>query len=140
MLFSSCKKEEKVEKQLVEQVISAPSEVPKKIKIALEPESDKDAFGKVVLKEEDGNITITALVSGLSTGEHPVLVEDIKNAIVKTSIGILIADENGNGTISNTSEFWCFDCEENDKRILGKKIVIYQSDDKTEVNCSGIIE
>ncbi|MFS4482860.1 superoxide dismutase family protein [Hyunsoonleella sp. 2307UL5-6] len=172
--LTACKKkkeEVKVEDTTVE------VEKNKKIKIALNSKSDTNTSGNVVFKQENGSVTMTAIISGLQAGEHAIHIHttadcsspDGKSAgghwnptskphgkwgndtgYHKGDIGNFIADENGNGTISKTTDEWCIGCGDTTKDILGKAIIVHAgADDFTSqpsgaagarVSCAGIIQ
>ncbi|MBB1489809.1 superoxide dismutase family protein, partial [Oceanospirillum sp. D5] len=68
----------------------------------------------------------------------------------KGDIGNFTADENGNGTISMTTDESCIGCGDSTKDILGKAVIVHAgADDFTSqpsgaagarVSCAGIIE
>ena len=136
--LSSCKKKENTKEQVADEVIEPKVHTPQKLKILLMPKNNASANGKVIIKQEGSSVTITALVSGLVTGEHPVYIQ--KEGMDKILIGNLITDENGNGTISKTSDAWCIDCEDKAKDIKGKSIVVLSGQDNHTISCAGIIE
>ncbi|GAB1857106.1 hypothetical protein MHTCC0001_19420 [Flavobacteriaceae bacterium MHTCC 0001] len=141
-VFISCgdkKKEQTIEDVEVVETKVVPK--PKKIKVSLDAKNGTNASGSVSFKTLEGLVTVTAIVSGLAPGEHPVYIQ--KQETITTDrefIGNLIADENGNGTISKTSNSWCIGCEDKIKDILKKTVVIYSVADPTKVSCSGIIK
>ena len=146
-IFTSCKKNNEEEKT-VEPDVKVAIVKPRKIKVVLSPESNTNAAGKVMLKTENNSVTITAIVSGLTSGEHALYIQDNTKEIDNNSkfIGKLIADENGNGTLSKTTEDWCVGCDNVTKDILGKHIVVYTKVNdssnalETSVSCSGFIK
>lgn len=177
---TSCKKEEKeteVVKETVEVVKSEVVTQSKKVTMKLEPKSDSKASGNVVFKEVDGTVTMTAVLGGLSEGTHAIHIHekaDCSSADGKSSgghwnptaqphgkwgdatgyhrgdIGNFEADENGNGTITTSTTEWCIGCEDANKDITGKAIIVHQgTDDFTSqpsgaagarISCGGIIE
>lgn len=172
--LTACKKkkeEKKVEEKTVEVVKT------KKVKMALNAKSDSDTSGNVVFKEEDGSVTMTAIISGLTAGEHAIHIHETADCSSpdgksagghwnptgqphgkwgdatgyhKGDIGNFTADENGNGTISMTTDEWCIGCGDTKKDILGKAVIVHAgADDFTSqpsgaagarVSCAGIIE
>ncbi|MFD2726812.1 superoxide dismutase family protein [Hyunsoonleella rubra] len=175
--LSACKK--KKEDVKVEETVEETVEVvkTKKVKIALNAKSETNATGNVVFKEEDGSVTMTAIISGLEPGEHAIHIHaksdcsspDGKSAgghwnptntphgkwgamegYHKGDIGNFIADENGNGTISFTTDQWCIGCGDPNKDIVGKGVIVHAgADDFTSqpsgaagarVSCAGIIQ
>lgn len=174
--LTACKKK-KEEVKVEEETVVTEAVKTKKVKIALNAKSDSNTSGNVVFKEEDGSVTMTAIISGLTAGEHAIHIHqtadctsaDGKSAgghwnptgkphgkwgnatgYHKGDIGNFTADENGNGTISMTTNEWCIGCGDTTKDILGKAIIVHAgSDDFTSqpsgaagarVSCAGIIE
>ncbi len=175
--FTSCKKEKKVTKTVETETTETAVVAPKKIKIALNAKSDSNVSGNVVFKEVDGVVSMTAIISGLSPGQHAIHIHDssdcssidgksagghwnptaqphgkwgIETGYHKGDIGNFTADENGNGTISFTTDQWCIGCGIETKDILGKGIIVHAgTDDLTSqpsgaagarVSCAGIIQ
>lgn len=175
--FTSCKKEKKATKTVESEVTETAVVAPKKVKIALSAKSDSNVTGNVVFKEADGQVSMTAIISGLSAGQHAIHIHassdcsspDGKSAgghwnptaqphgewgaetgYHKGDIGNFTADENGNGTISFTTDEWCIGCGDDTKDILGKGVIVHAGiDDFTSqpsgaagarVSCAGIIQ
>ncbi|MFL1012341.1 superoxide dismutase family protein [Flavisericum labens] len=177
--LASCKKAKK------EAPIVVPGTVPteldisetKKIKMELTAKSGSDVSGNVVFKEENGQVSMTAIISGLEPGQHAIHIhessdcssDDGKSAgghwnptakphgkwgaaegYHKGDIGNFTADENGNSTISFTTDEWCIGCDDHTKNIVGKGVIVHAgADDFTSqpsgaagarVSCAGIIE
>lgn len=135
-----------------------------KITFKLEPKSDSKASGSVVFKEEDGKVTFTAVIGGLSEGTHAIHIHDKADcssadgkstgghwnptnephgkwgAVAgyhKGDIGNFEADESGNGIITTTTDQWCIGCEDATKNILGKAIIVHQGVDDFTSQPSG---
>ena len=162
--FTSCKKEKKapktVEIETVEKVVVAP----KKIKITLNAKSDSNVSGNVVFKEVEGEVSMTAIISGLTAGQHAIHIHnssDCSSADGKSAgghwnptaqphgkwgaetgyhkgdIGNFTADENGNGTISFTTKEWCIGCGDDTKDILGTSVIVHAGVDDLTSQPSG---
>jgi Cu-Zn family superoxide dismutase len=175
--FTSCKKEKKETKTTETEVTETKAVAPKKVKIALNPKSDSNVSGNVVFKEVDGVVSMTALISGLTPGQHAIHIHASSDCTAadgssagghwnptaqphgkwgdaagyhKGDIGNFTADENGNGTISFTTDQWCIGCGDETKDILGKSVIVHAGvDDLTSqpsgaagarVSCAGIIQ
>ncbi|GAA4885137.1 superoxide dismutase family protein [Flaviramulus aquimarinus] len=175
--ITSCKKEKKEVKVIETETIETAVLTPKKIKVPLTAKSDSNVSGNVIFKEENGEVSMTAIISGLEPGEHAIHIHassdcsspDGKSAgghwnptntphgkwgaetgYHKGDIGNFTADENGNGTISFTTDEWCIGCGDNTKDILGKGVIVHAgADDLTSqpsgaagarVSCAGIIQ
>ena len=178
--LSACKNDKKkTEKTIEEDVVVTEEKVEttKKIKIALNAKSDSNVSGNVVFKEENGTVTMIALIDGLEPGNHAIHIhktadctsDDGKSAgghwnpnaqphgkwgategYHKGDIGNFTADENGNGTITFSTDEWCIGCDDDTKNIIGKGIIVHAGEDDltsqpsgaagARVSCAGIIE
>ncbi|WP_298424385.1 superoxide dismutase family protein [uncultured Kordia sp.] len=167
--------EEKTEK-VSEETATKTTEV-KKVKFALASKSDSNVTGNVVFTEKYGIVNMTAVMEGLTPGKHAIHIHakadcsspDGKSTgghwnptsqphgkwgaatgYHKGDIGNFDADENGNGTISFQTDEWCIGCDDENKNIIGKAIIVHQgTDDLTSqpsgaagkrVSCGGIIQ
>jgi len=95
-------------------------------------------------------------VDGKSAGGHwnPTLESHGKwgdsKGFHRGDIGNFNVDENGNGTVSFSTDLWCLDCDDLNKNIIGKSIIIHQGSDDlvsqpsgaagSRIACGGIIE
>lgn len=170
-------KMELLEKEKLETAEKAKMEASKKVTLKLEPKSDSKASGSVVFKEENGQVKMVAVIGGLSEGTHAIHIHEKADCsspdgkssgghwnptsqphgkwgestgFHKGDIGNFEVDENGNGTISMTTDQWCVGCGDATKNIVGKAIIVHQgTDDFTSqpsgaagarVSCGGIIK
>ncbi len=166
--------EETTEVEVVEE--NVPSDI-KKISMTLESKSGSTATGTVDFIEDSGVVKMIATLSGLTPGTHAIHIHEKadcsaddgtstgghwnptfaphgkwgdKEGFHKGDIGNIVADENGNGSISMKTDEWCIGCGDEKKDILGKAIIVHQgTDDFTtqptgaagaRVSCGGIIE
>jgi Cu-Zn family superoxide dismutase len=173
----SCKKNKKEVKTTENETVKTAVVAPKKVTAALTAKSDSNVSGNVVFTEENGSVSMTAIISGLEPGVHAIHIHessdcsssDGKSAgghwnptnephskwgasegFHKGDIGNFTADENGNGTITFSTDQWCIGCGDASKDILGKGIIVHAgADDFTSqpsgaagarVSCAGIIE
>ncbi|WP_242094613.1 superoxide dismutase family protein [Aestuariivivens sediminicola] len=177
----SCKNEKKEpvdsEETKVEVSLETVVKEVKKLTINLEPKSDSKVNGQVTFKEEDGVVTMTAIMSDLEPGVHAIHLHqtaDCSSADGKSTgghwnptaqphgkwgdeagyhkgdIGNFTADENGNGLIQFSTDEWCIGCDDENKNILGKAVIVHAgADDLTSqpsgaagarISCAGIIE
>ena len=174
--LTACKKK-KEEVKVEEDVTKTEVTKTKKVKIALNAKSGTNATGNVVFKEEDGNVNMTAIISGLEPGEHAIHIHETSDCSSpdgksagghwnptskqhgkwgdaegyhKGDIGNFTADNNGNGTISFSTDQWCIGCGDATKDITGKGVIVHAgADDFTSqpsgaagarVSCAGIIQ
>jgi Cu-Zn family superoxide dismutase len=150
---------------------------PTSIQFAMEPKSDSDVEGVVNFTEEDGTVTMTAEFTGLSEGEHAIHIHEKADCSAadgasagghwnptaqphgkwgddggyhRGDIGNFTADAEGNATHEFSTDQWCIDCEDENKNITGKAVIVHQGvDDFTSqpsgdagarVSCTGIIQ
>ena len=128
----------------------------KKIAVPLQSKSDSNVTGNVIFKEEKGVVSMIAVVSGLSEGEHAIHLHEkadcssadgkstgghwnptaqphgkwgAKEGYHKGDIGNFTANEKGQGTISFTTNEWCIGCGDPAKDIVGKAVIVHQGTD-----------
>ncbi|MGO4911900.1 superoxide dismutase family protein [Leeuwenhoekiella sp. W20_SRS_FM14] len=172
-------KDKETEELTTTETTEAVQEAPavKKITVKLDSKSGSTAEGSAVFKEEDGKVTMTAVFEGLEPGMHAIHIHENADCSAddgtsagghwnptkeqhgkwgdaagyhKGDIGNFQADENGNGTITMTTDEWCIGCEDNMKNIVGKGLIVHQGADDfksqpsgdagARVSCGGIIE
>lgn len=151
--------------------------VEKTVTLILESKSESSAAGKVNFTEVNGIVKMNAKISGLTPGMHAIHIHekaDCSSPDGKSSgghwnptkvqhgkwgnaegyhkgdIGNFEADENGLGTVSMETSEWCIGCDDENKNILGKAVIVHQGvDDFTtqptgaaggRVSCGGIIQ
>ncbi|MBJ7881185.1 superoxide dismutase family protein [Gelidibacter salicanalis] len=178
-MTTSCKNEKKDTRTEVKEEMPMETKTNdiKKMQIALESKSGSSVKGNAVFTEEDGVVTMVAVVGSLKEGEHAIHLHEKADCSAddgtssgghwnptnqphgkwgspdgyhKGDIGNFMADANGNGTITITTDEWCIDCGDANKDIVGKAIIIHENvDDFTtqptgnaggRVSCGGIIQ
>jgi Cu-Zn family superoxide dismutase len=154
ILTTSCKKDKKDAEKKVEEVVET-VEV-KKIKATLSPKSDSKVSGNVVFTEENGVVSMVAIMDGLSPGEHaihlheeadctsadgkstgghwnPTFTDHGKWGAVegyhKGDIGNFIANDKGQATVNFSTDEWCIGCGDPNKDITGKAVIVHQGVD-----------
>lgn len=147
------------------------------IKFTMEPKSDSGVQGEVTFTEENGEVKMTGTFAGLSEGEHAIHIHekaDCSSADGKSTgghwnptsephgkwgaaegyhkgdIGNFTADADGNATVSFATDQWCMGCDDMNKNIIGRAVIVHQGvDDFTtqptgdaggRVSCTGIIQ
>tara|TARA_A100000171_G_C2140207_1_gene154662 strand:- start:11327 stop:11926 length:600 start_codon:yes stop_codon:yes gene_type:complete len=150
---------------------------PRTFSLELESKSDSKATGTVAFKEDNGTVTMKAKIMGLSPGTHAIHIHEKadcsspdgtssgghwnptfedhgkwgdENGFHRGDIGNFEANEQGEGTVTITTDLWCIGCGDEKKDILGKAIIVHQGvDDFTSqpsgdagarVSCGGIIQ
>ena len=148
----------------------------KKLEITLESKSSSTVSGTATFIEKNGKVTFLAKMTGLKPGIHAIHIHEKSDCSAadgssagghwnptfkkhgkwgeaeyhKGDIGNFTADENGNGSITLTTDQWAIGGEDETKNILGKGLIVHQgADDFTSqpagnagarVACSAIIK
>ncbi|ALJ05201.1 superoxide dismutase [Pseudalgibacter alginicilyticus] len=173
----SCKNKTKETKTMEYKTTETTVMAPKKVEIVLNAKSESNANGLVVFTEEDGKVSMTANISGLDAGVHAIHLHEKADCSSdngtsagghwnptaqphgkwgdaagyhKGDIGNFTADENGNGTVTFSTDEWCIGCNDTSKNILNKSVIVHaEADDFTSqpsgdagsrVSCAGIIQ
>ncbi|SMC87176.1 superoxide dismutase family protein [Cellulophaga tyrosinoxydans] len=164
--FTSCKESKKTtetKKEIEKEMPEVAMEV-KTISMALEPKSDSNVTGEVVFSQKDGEVFMTATMSGLTPGEHAIHLHETADCSAADGssagghwnptfkphgkwgaeagyhsgdIGNFMADENGNATVEFNTDQWCIDCEDETKNIIGKGVIVHQGLDDFTSQPSG---
>ena len=149
----------------------------KKLQLILEAKSGSNTNGTVILSEKDGQVTLEASINGLEEGTHAIHIHEKAdcsanngksagghwnptfeahgawgdtNGFHRGDIGNFIADSNGFGMITFNTDLWCLGCDNKEKNLMGKAIIVHQGEDDltsqpsgaagTRISCSGIIK
>lgn len=151
------------------------SETSKKLKIDFIAKSNSSVSGYATFTEKKGKVTFTAKISGLKPGVHAIHLHEKsdcsaadgssagahwnptfkkhgkwgKGEYHKGDIGNFTADNDGNGTITLTTDEWCIGCGDETKDILGKGLIVHQGADDfvsqpagnagARIACSGVV-
>ena len=147
------------------------------VTFSMEPKSDSEVKGEVTFTEENGEVKMMANLSGLSEGEHAIHIHqnaDCSSADGKSAgghwnptdephgkwgaeegyhkgdIGNFTADGDGNATVEFSTSEWCMGCDDENKNIMGKAVIVHQGQDDftsqpsgaagARVSCTGIIQ
>ena len=180
--FYNCKEVKKEAQEAAEEAETAVEEMKEavaveSIKFTMEPKSESTVKGEVSFTEENGEVKMIALLTGLTEGEHAIHIHDkadcssadgkstgghwnptsephgkwgAAEGYHKGDIGNFIADAEGNATKEFTTEQWCIGCDDPNKNIVGKAVIVHQGVDDFEsqpsgaagarVSCTGIIQ
>jgi superoxide dismutase, Cu-Zn family len=148
----------------------------KNLSITFESKSNSNVKGTATFKEKNGKVTFVANLTGLNPGVHAIHIHEKSDCSAadgssagghwnptfkkhgkwgvgeyhRGDIGNFVADANGNGTITMTTDEWCIGCEDATKNILGKGLIVHQGADDfvsqpsgnagARVACSAIIK
>jgi Cu-Zn family superoxide dismutase len=165
--------------EAAEEMMEAAKEevMPKTITFSMEPKSNSNVRGEVTFTDKGGMVSMTANLSGLTPGEHAIHLHEKADCSAddgtstgghwnptnephgkwgapegyhKGDIGNFTADAEGNATVEFETDQWCIGCDDENKNILGKGVIVHEgSDDYTSqpsgaagsrVSCAGIIE
>ncbi len=147
-----------------------------KLVVNFESKSNSNTKGTATFIEKKGQIIFSANITGLNPGVHAIHIHDKSDCsssdgssagghwnptfkkhgkwggmeFHKGDIGNFIADENGNGTITMTTNEWCLGCTDENKNILGKGLIVHQNQDDfisqpagnagARIACTGLIK
>lgn len=175
----NCKEVKKEAQQATDDVEAVAEEIMEveTIKFKMEAKSESNVTGDVTFTEENGSVSMIAMLTGLTPGEHAIHIHDkadcssvdgkstgghwnptgtphgkwgADEGYHKGDIGNFTADENGNATVEFDTEEWCIGCDDENKNIVGKGVIVHQGvDDFTSqpsgaagarVSCTGIIQ
>ena len=165
---------EEVEESMEEMKEEVMEEV---VKFSMEPKSDSGVQGEVTFTAKDGMVSMAASFTGLTPGEHAIHIHEKADCSAddgtsagghwnptsephgkwgdeagyhKGDIGNFTADEAGNAMVNFETDQWCLDCDDPNKNIIGKAVIVHQgADDFTSqpsgaagprVSCTGIIQ
>ena len=151
------KKESSTEPEMTSDEMAPAETTPaKEITVKLEPKSDSNVTGNVVFKEENGMVTMTANLEGLSEGQHAIHLHEKSDCSApdgtstgghwnptgqphgkwgsaegyhKGDIGNIEAGADGKATLTFSTDEWCIGCGDPNKDIMGKGIIVHQGVD-----------
>lgn len=134
------------------------------ISFEMEAKSDSNVTGKVTFTEADGKVAMTAMLTGLTEGEHAIHIHDkadcssadgkstgghwnptntphgkwgAEEGYHKGDIGNFMADAEGNATVEFSTDQWCIGCDDETKNIVGKGVIVHQGVDDFTSQPSG---
>ncbi len=167
--MTSCKKDPKNENTVTEDIKEEIDQNQitreiKKLQVPLEAKSDSNVKGNAIFTEENGVVTLIAVISGLTEGEHAIHLHEkadcssadgtstgghwnptkephgkwgSKTGYHRGDIGNFKANANGNGTITMSTDQWCIGCGDETKDIVGKAIIVHQGVDDFQTQPTG---
>lgn len=152
--LAACKDAKKeapvMENETVETEMEAPET--KELNITLNPKSDSKVAGNVIFTEEDGEVKMHAMISGLTPGEHAIHIHEKSDCSApdgtstgghwnptnqphgkwgaeagyhKGDIGNFTADAEGNAMVMFNTDEWCIGCDDESKNIVGKGVIVH---------------
>tara|TARA_B100000508_G_C11418196_1_gene256928 strand:+ start:104 stop:694 length:591 start_codon:yes stop_codon:yes gene_type:complete len=168
--FTACKNNAEKESEdetteVVEEVTEVTQEeTAKEVSFSLESKSGSNASGKVTVTENNGTVTLEAMLSGLEPGTHAIHIHEKADCTAedgtssgghwnptfeqhgkwgdetgyhKGDIGNFEADDEGNATVNFSTDEWCIGCGDEKKDILGKAIIVHKGADDFTSQPSG---
>lgn len=147
----------------IEEVVKD-TDMSKTLTVTLNPKSDSNVSGTVTFIEKDGEIMMTADMTGLSEGTHAIHIHETadcssadgkstgghwnptaephgkwgdEGGFHKGDIGNFEVGADGIGTISMTTDKWCLGCDDPTKNIMGKAIIVHAGADDFTSQPSG---
>lgn len=140
------------------------TEKAKEVTIQIQPKSDSNISGEIKFSEENGEVTMTANFSGLEEGMHAIHIHEKadcsaadgtsagghwnptnkqhgewgdSNGYHRGDIGNFDVNADGEGSITFTTDEWCIGCDDADRNILEKAVVVHQGADDFTSQPSG---
>lgn len=134
------------------------------IQVSIESKSNSEVSGNAVFTEENGEVTMTAVVDGLEEGMHAIHLHENADCSAddassagghwnptfdkhgewgdpegyhRGDIGNFEVDSNGSGTVTMTTDQWCIGCDDETKNIVGTAVVIHDGVDDFTSQPSG---
>lgn len=124
---------------------------------------DATISGKVTFTEENGKVTLTVDAKGITPGEHGIHLHETADcsspdgmstgghwnptghdhgqweaeSFHMGDIGNLVANEEGIATLTFTTDKWCIGCEDANKNIIGRGLIIHADADDFHTQPTG---
>ncbi|MCK7589998.1 superoxide dismutase family protein [Subsaxibacter sp. CAU 1640] len=175
MTIISCKSDKKQDAEMQESTEVENTEVevkgqetysrePKEVRVILEAKSGSTAKGSVTFSQEDGVVTMMAVLNGLKEGTHAIHIHEKSDCSAedgtstgghwnptnqphgkwgdaagyhKGDIGNVEANANGNAKTVLTTDQWCIGCGDPNKDILGRAIIVHEGVDDFKTQPTG---
>jgi len=149
----------------------------KEIAFNLESKSDSSTSGKVIFTEENGQVSMVVDITGATEGKHAIHIHEKadcssddgkstgghwnptaqphgqwgdEEGYHRGDIGNFEADAEGNAQITMTTNKWCIGCDDDNKNIIDKAIIVHEGVDDftsqpsgaagTRISCGAIIQ
>ncbi|NJW52810.1 superoxide dismutase family protein [Salinimicrobium oceani] len=136
----------------------------RELTVNIEPRSGSNVSGTVTFQEENGEVTMTAEVSGLAEGMHAIHLHENAdcsaedgssagghwnptfedhgewgdaNGYHRGDIGNFDVNSEGKGSITFTTDKWCIGCEDKTRNILNKAVIVHDGVDDYTSQPSG---
>ncbi|MDT0643236.1 superoxide dismutase family protein [Zunongwangia sp. F363] len=140
------------------------SEEPQEITVDLDAKSGSDLSGTITFTEEDGEVTMEGTITGLPEGTHAIHIHEKADCSAEDGtsagghwnptnephgewgdeegyhrgdIGNFEVDSDGEGTVTFSTDQWCIGCDDPQKNIVGKAVVVHDGVDDYTSQPSG---
>lgn len=140
------------------------TEEAQELTVQIQPKSNSNIAGEIVFSEEDGEVTMTANFTGLKEGMHAIHLHEKAdcsapdatsagghwnptneqhgewgdaNGYHKGDIGNFDVNADGEGSITFTTDEWCIGCDDPNRNILDKAVVVHDGPDDFTSQPSG---
>lgn len=171
VIISGCKNENRedntdamMEQDTIQTTDNDQLQQSRKLQVEIESRSGSELSGNAVFTEENGEVTMTAVIDGLSEGMHAIHLHENADCSAedgssagghwnptfekhgewgdpegyhKGDIGNFKVDANGNGTITFSTDEWCIGCDDETKNIIGTSVVVHDGVDDFTTQPSG---
>lgn len=141
---------------IVDNEVETSSNDGKQIQLTLESKSGSSVTGTAVFTQENNVVTMNAVVEGLSEGMHAIHIHEKADCSAedgtstgghwnptnqphgkwgdaagfhKGDIGNLNANTEGKATLTMSTDEWCIGCDDPNKDITGKAIIVHEGVD-----------
>ncbi|MBF02206.1 MAG: superoxide dismutase [Flavobacterium sp.] len=160
----SCKDSKKVEENNTD-MVTVTDTIAKSVTATatISAKSNSSVSGRVTFVENDGMVFMEAELTGLTPGMHAIHIHETGDCSADDGssagghwnpthadhgawghdgfhlgdIGNLEADENGIARITKETDLWCIGCEDANKNIIGKAIIVHKDADDLKSQPSG---
>lgn len=160
----SIEKENAIEKEQMESdEMTLDMQKTKKAIAILSAKSNSGITGMVTFTEKDGMVTMEANIKDATSGMHAIHIHEKGDCSAPDGksagghwnptnsdhgkwgkapfhigdIGNISVNDNGKGLISSTTDKWCISCDDANKNIIGKAIIVHQGSDDFSSQPSG---
>lgn len=174
LIFTSCKNEGTTAEERVDENVNMTQQEPEdeteeiqevqEVMVQMNAVSGSNLSGTVTFTEEDGEVTMTAELSGLPEGMHAIHLHENAdcsaedgssagghwnptfedhgewgdaNGYHRGDIGNFDVNADGEGSITFTTDQWCIGCDDEKKNILGQAVVVHEGVDDYTSQPSG---
>ena len=166
LVFLSCKKDKEEENTETKEIVAV---------AVIDEKNDSGLEGTITFTEKDGKVTMKAVLKNAEEGKHAMHIhvkgdcssddgtsagghwnpDDKKHGKWGSDefhlgdIGNVKADKEGDGTLELTTDLWCIGCDDEDKDILNRAIIVHADEDDYEgdsgnagarIGCGEILE